>query len=66
MATVESLADTVGVDPADLRVVLRALQVRDDGITPDVMTAVHRYLNPNQERTVPELYHPEIDPDWRG
>jgi hypothetical protein len=65
MATVESLAETICVDPADLLVVLRTFEVQEDGITPDVITAVHRYLNPNRERTVPELYIPEIDSDWR-
>ena len=65
MATMESLAETLCVDPADLRAILRSLDVQEDGITPEVITAAHRYLNPNRERTVPELYIPEIDPDWR-
>lgn len=63
VATVETLAEVVCVDPADLQVVVASMEA--DEITPDVITAVHAYLNPNRERTVPELYVEGVSPDWR-
>lgn len=35
-----------------------------DKLPRDVGTALHQMLNPNQERTVPEFYRPDLSPDW--
>jgi hypothetical protein len=61
--TPTELAEAVNVDKADLLVVLSSMDAEE--LTPDVVTAVHRYLNPARERTVPELYLADVSPDWR-
>lgn len=61
--TLEDLAVAVNFDPADVAVILASLDVDADNIPDDAATAVHRILNPNSERTVPQLYCPGLDPD---
>ena len=44
---------------------LSRLAVKIMGTVTFVVTAVHLILNPNRERTVPELYYPELGADRR-
>ena len=61
---IADLAEAVAVHPDDVRVVLGWLD-DDDLDERDRTTAVHMILNPNRERTVPELYIPGVDQGWR-
>lgn len=57
MTTASQLADRLHVDEGDVRYVVSTLaDLHDDNIPHDLVTAVHTILNPNRERTVPELY----------
>jgi hypothetical protein len=59
------LADAVACDPADVAVVLAWHEHEGDEIAPEIVTAIHTYLNPARERTVPELFVEGIGPGWR-
>lgn len=57
---VDEIAEAVHVDPGDVQVIVQWLAADDlDISSPDTVTAVHRILNPNAERTVPGLYFPD-------
>lgn len=64
----DELSAAVCVDPADVRVILAWLDAGegvfdDNNIPTPGATAVHRVLNPNNERTVLELYYKGLDPE---
>lgn len=69
MRTPDELADELGVDPGDIRVLLARLDpetggVLDDGtISSEYAAAVRDQLDHFGERSVPALWWPGSDPD---
>lgn len=63
MIGVDELADQLGVDPGDLRVLLAQLGEHDDTMSDAIGAEIRDQLNRFGERTVPGLWWPGSDPD---
>jgi hypothetical protein len=63
MIAVEELADQLGVDPGDVRVLLAQLGEHADTIRYVIGAEIRDPLNHFGERTVPGLWWPGSDPD---
>ncbi|ODU05554.1 MAG: hypothetical protein ABS81_07270 [Pseudonocardia sp. SCN 72-86] len=67
MTTAQQIADLLGVDEGDVRVVVESMiDLHDEELPPEIIRDVHDVLDQHGIRTTPAEWYPAVWDEWKA